>query len=623
MTVEQALTLAFQHLQAGRLADAESLARAVIQHAPTQPEAYRVLGIVAFQTGHHQPAESLLRQAIALNPGVADYHDYLGIILQAQGRWNEAEAAAQQALAVDPNYAGAHNNLGMGFERQCRWAEAEGAFRKALELWPNFPEALVNLANVLQNQGRLPEAETVYRQALAYSRPSPGIENDLGWVLLAQSRLAEAQERFRRALALDPNFEVAHSNLLLCEHYRPDVTPEELLRAHAEWEVRHGTPLRDAWRPFANSRDPERPLRVGLVSADIGCHPVGFFLFGLLEALDHQQVAPIIYSGRRQFDEFTLRAQAVAAEWHNVYNIPHDQLAEKIRADGIDLLIDLAGHTSANRLLVFAHKPAPVQLTWMGYVGTTGPRAIDYLIADRYHIPEGDEIHYREQVLRLPDGYVCYTPPDYAPAVNPLPAHERGHVTFGSFGNPLKINPGVIAVWAEVLGRLPSSRLVLQYRGFDDPRTQQQLRDGFAGHGVDASRVDFRGAVRNQELLPQYHGIDIALDPFPYSGGLTTCEALWMGVPVITCPGRTFASRHSLSHLSNAGLAELVARDREDYVAKAAALAQDLPRLADLRAGMRERVARSPLCDAPRFASNFQAALRDVWRRWCREQPPA
>jgi predicted O-linked N-acetylglucosamine transferase (SPINDLY family) len=266
---------------------------------------------------------------------------------------------------------------------------------------------------------------------------------------------------------------------------------------------------------------------------------------------------------------------------------------------------------------MFARKPAPVQLTWLGYVGTTGLQAIDYLIADRYHVPEGTESHFREKVLRLPDGYVCYEPPTGAPPVGPLPAQERGAVTLASFSNPAKITPPVIALWSEIMRRLPESRLLLQYAGFGDEANQRRYVERFAAHGVAPARLDLRGRVPHLELLARYDEVDIALDPFPYSGGLTTCEALWMGVPVVTCPGETFASRHSLSHLSNAGLPETIAHDHADYVERVVALAQDLPRLAALRAGLRERVATSPLCDGPRFAANLLALLRDAWRRWC------
>jgi predicted O-linked N-acetylglucosamine transferase (SPINDLY family) len=300
-----------------------------------------------------------------------------------------------------------------------------------------------------------------------------------------------------------------------------------------------------------------------------------------------------------------------------VIGLNHEQLAAQIRADRIDILFDLAGHTAGNRLLVFARKPAPIQVTWAGYVGTTGLAAMDYILADRYEIPPQSEMYYCERVLRMPDGYVCYDPPAYAPPVSPLPAQEKGYVTFAAFHNPAKITPQVVEVWAQVLNRLPRARLVLKYLGMDDPSVVGRLADLFAGQGIDKARLEFLGYSPHGEALAQYQRIDVALDTFPYNGGLTTCEAIWMGVPVVTCPGETFASRHSLSHLSNVGLTETIAGDLEEYVELAATLAGDLRRLAALRAGLRDRMASSPLCDGKRFAENFAEVLRGVWRHWC------
>ncbi len=291
------------------------------------------------------------------------------------------------------------------------------------------------------------------------------------------------------------------------------------------------------------------------------------------------------------------------------------RLAEQIRADRIDILFDLAGHTAHNRLLVFARKPAPIQVTWAGYVGTTGLATMDYLLADRYEVPPGAERHYQERVLRMPDGYVCYDPPAYAPAVTPLPALDHGQATFACFNNPAKVTPQVVRVWATILRRLPGARLVLKFKGWNDRCVVRRFAELFAAQGIDSGRLEFLGPSPHIELLAEYGRIDLVLDPFPYSGGLTTCEALWMGVPVITWPGETIAGRHSLSHLSSVGLTETIARDVDEYVEVAVALAGDLPRLAMLRTGLRQRMAASPLCDGNRFAMNLMSLLHDVWQR--------
>jgi predicted O-linked N-acetylglucosamine transferase (SPINDLY family) len=316
----------------------------------------------------------------------------------------------------------------------------------------------------------------------------------------------------------------------------------------------------------------------------------------------------------------TARFQAVASDWRDVFSLADEELAERVRADRIDILLDLAGHTGANRQLVFARKPAPVQITWLDYEGTTGLKAIDYLLGDRYTIPPGAERWYHERVLRMPDGFVCYDPPAEAPAVGPLPALGRGAVTFASFNLPAKITPQVVDVWAQILACVPHSRLWLKYRGLNDADAADRFRRMFGERGIAADRLLLEGWSPYAEFLPLYQQIDIALDPFPYSGGLTTCEALWMGVPVITWPGETFASRHGLSHLSNVGLMETIATSQAEYVELAERLAGDLPRLAAMRGGLRERMAQSALCDGQRFADNLLSVLRGVWRDWC-ERP--
>jgi predicted O-linked N-acetylglucosamine transferase (SPINDLY family) len=351
---------------------------------------------------------------------------------------------------------------------------------------------------------------------------------------------------------------------------------------------------------------------VGFVSPDLGRHPVGYFLVRVLENLGQEQLQTICYSDRTVKDDLTDRLQAAATQWRDVIGMGDPQLAEQIRADRIDILFDLAGHTARNRLLVFARKPAPVQITWIGYEGTTGLAAMDYLLADRYVAPPESQAYFRERLLWMPDGYLCYEPPAAAPPARPLPAFDRGHVTFGSFSNLAKITPEVVAVWADILRRTATSRLVLKHQALSDAAVKRRYLGLFAAQGVDPQRLDLVTASSYAEYLAAYCELDIVLDPFPFSGSTTTCEALWMGVPVVTCPGATFASRHSLSHLSVLGVTETIGVDLNQYVERAVALAGDLPRLAALRAGLRQQMAASPLCDGRRFAANLAAVLRRV-----------
>jgi predicted O-linked N-acetylglucosamine transferase (SPINDLY family) len=536
--LSQALALAQADLQTGRLNEAQAICEAVIQVAPEEAEAHRLLGLTVLAQGYHDQAAVMLQQAAELGATWICY-DNLSYVLKVIGRFEEAEAAARQAMSLAP------------YE----------------------DTVLCNLAAALQAQGRLEEASECYRQAL--------------------NRTARA---------------TIHSSSLFCEQYRPDVTLARLARSHAEWDLRYGVPLAASLPRHENTPALARPLRLGFVSPDFGAHPVGYFLAGLLENLDQRDCHTVCYSDR---------LQASAAAWLDVRGLPDEALATQIRRDRIDILFDLAGHTGCNRMLVFARRPAPIQITWLGYVGTTGLSAMNYLLADRHEVPEGAERYYRERVLRMPEGYVCYQPPSDSPAVGPLPALGRGHVTFASFSSPAKINARVAALWSQVLQRVPGSRLMLKYCGFDAANTRRRVLDLFAAHQIASDRLSLEGWSPRAELLKCYNEVDLALDPFPYGGGLTTCEALWMGVPVLTCPGETFASRHALSHLSSVGFTETVARSPEHLVDLAADWAGDFGRLAAVRARLREQVAASPLCDAPRFAADFARLLRQAWRRWC------
>jgi len=550
-------------------------------------------------------------------PDHAQALDNLGTTLVDQQKTDEAIACYRRALELQPDYAIAHNNLGVAFKVQGKLEAAAACCRRALELNPDYAEAHNNLGNALKDQGNLDEAVPWFCRALELKPDFAEAHSNLGNTFKDQGRVDEAIACYRRALALKPGLVKAHNSLVATLHYRHGVTLAELAQAHAEFDRQYAQPLRTDGRPHTNPRDPDRRLRLGIVSPNFGHHPVGHFLIRALERLDRQAAEVTCYCDRTIDDDLTTRFRATAAAWRDVFGWTDEQLAEQIRADQVDILFDLAGHTSDNRLLVFARKPAPIQITWIGYEGTTGLSAMDCLLADRYIAPEGSELHYRERVLRMPDGYVCYDPPEQASPVGPLPALAQGHVTFGSFNNPAKITPEVVKVWAEILCRLPRARLVLKYWALGNASVVHRYRELFANRGVEPGRLTLLPPSSFADYLTAYGQIDIALDPFPFSGSATTCEALWMGLPVITCPGETFASRHGLTHLSNIGLTEMIARSPEDYVELAVRLAGDLAGLSRIRAGLRRQVAESPLCDGKRFAENLLSLLRDVWRDWC------
>ena len=606
----------------GKLEEAAACFRRALELKPDHAEAHYNLGNAYKASQELDQAVVCYRRALELRPDYVEALNNLGGILQAQKKFEESAATLRRTVELRPDFVAAHFNLGVALRWQGKVQDAIQSFRRAVELAPDYAEAHSDMGAALAQQGKLDEALRCLRRAVELKPDSADAHNNVGNVLKAQRKIDEAVASYRHAVQTQPDCITAHSNLLLALHYRPGITLAELAVAHAEYNRLHAEPLQADWPQPHRIRDPGRRLRLGFVSPDLCRHPVGSFLVRVLENLDPAECETVCYSDRITKDDLTARLHAAATIWHDVYGITDKQLFEMIRGDQVDVLFDLSGHTAANRLLLFARKPAPIQVTWAGYVGTTGLAAMDYILADLHEIPPHLEAHYVERVLRMPDGYICYDPPAHAPPVSALPAWKQGYVTLGSFNNPAKINRSVIEAWARILKRLPQSRLVLKYGGMDDASMTKGLADEFASHGVDPGRVECQGSSPHVRLLAEYHRVDLGLDPFPYNGGLTTCEALWMGVPVVTCPGETFAGRHSLSHLSNVGLNNMIASTVDDYVELAVAMAGDLPRLAALRADLRDRMAASPLCDGRRFAANLLVLLRQAWQQWATNENP-
>jgi protein O-GlcNAc transferase len=552
----------------------------------------RVAELLAIAREHHQAgrlaeAEPLYRKILALDPNQADCLQLLGVLATQVGRSDIAAELISKAIAGNSRAPTFHNSLGNALGNLGKLAEAAASFRRAIELKPDFPEAHSNLGNALTDLGEYDEATAAYR----------------------------------RAIELKPDYNKAHSNLLLCLNYSADITAETLLAEHRRWDARHGGRLRPTAADYPNARDPNRRLRVGYVSGDLRNHAVGYFMTNVLVAHDRASVESFCYSNSAILDDRTATLRASTDHWRNLVGVSDDDAAATIRRDGIDILVDLSGHTANNRLLVFARKPAPLQASWLGYPGTTGLSSIDYLLMDAAAVPPGAERWCSEAVVRLPHGRFCYAPPVYAPAVADAVTLNDAPLTFGSFNNRAKIGPDVVALWVAVLEAVPGSRLTLKWRSLADPTTRDRLSGAFAAAGLAPERLELRGSSPHARMLAEYGEIDIALDPFPFSGGLTSCEALWMGVPVVTLPGERPASRQTLGFLEAIGLGELAARSEADYVRIAAALAADTDRRSRLRRTLRPRMTASSLCDGRLFTSALEAALRQIWRRWCAGEP--
>jgi predicted O-linked N-acetylglucosamine transferase (SPINDLY family) len=642
----------------GKLAEAEAAYREALAIAP-DVEVHCNLGNTLLMQGKPDKAIAAYQQAIALEPNVAEAHNNLGTALATQGKFNESVAALERAIALapdyvdayynlgntlheagklaeavvayrralerKPDYAEAYNNLGIALKDQGKVKEAIAAFEQAFALAPDYVDAYNNLGNSHQLQGRLTEAIAAYRKVLALAPDDADAYSNLGIALLAQGQLADAIATFKKAQALAPDDADAHSNLLLALNYDPDTNPGTLFSEHQRWADRHARPLLGTAPTLTNDPDPERRLRIGYLSPDFRSHSLAFFIEPLLTTHDRGSFEILCYANVTQPDQITEHLQRLGHTWRDIVRLRDEDVAVQIRQDHVDILVDLTGHTANNRLQVFARKPAPVQVAYLGYPNTRGFTAMDYWLSDAHADPPGQtERFYVEEIVRLPHGFNCYRPPADSPDVGDLPARATGHITFASFNNAAKVNARVIALWARILNALPEARLIMKARQLADSATKANFHRLFEQHGVTPERVEMISWVPSSTAhLALYNRIDIGLDCFPYNGHTTTCEALWMGVPVITLAGLTHAGRVGVSLLSQVGLGELIADTPEVYAELAVALARDLVRLETLRHSLRDRVTQSPLTDASTITRSFEAAYRQMWRRWCAKAPHA
>ena len=607
----------------GRRAEAIAAYRRAIQIAPGFAEAHNSLGHALEEQGDREAAAVSYREALRLNPNLAEAHNNLGNVFLNQGRTEEALRHYRRALELAPSFALAYYNLGNALNQQGKVDAAVESFRQAVRFAPDFVEAHHNLGCALQFQNNLEEAIACFRTALRLSPDFVRSYNDLANTLNSQGLHKEAEASYQQALRIKPEFSEARSNLLFCLNYHPS-DPRALLEEHRRWGEIHRHSLTRVTTP-SSPPDPERRLKVGYVSPDLRAHSVAFFFEPLLAHHDPARVEAFCYANVDHPDNITAHFRAIAPHWRDIHGLSDEQAAALIRQDGIDILVDLAGHTQGHRLPVFARKPAPIQVTYLGYPNTTGLTTIDYRFTDALADPPGEtEQFHTEQLVRLPHGFLCFRAPDDAPPPTPPPCLTAGHITFGSFNNLAKVTPEAVADWTQLLHAVPGARLILKNKSLHDTSTVTRFQTLFAGHGIGPERLELLGYLpRVEDHLTLYGRIDIALDTFPYNGTTTTCQALWMGVPVITLAGQTHAGRVGVSLLTQVGLAEFIASDREDYIAQSVALARDPDRLTQRRSTLRAQMQVSPLCDGPSFARDVEAAYRTMWRGWCATSPCA
>lgn len=641
-------------LKAGRHVEMEAVARTLLKRQPDHGKTWRLLGTALSMQGRDLEAVAVLEEASALFPNdVGIWYD-LGVLLftrlgqphnalpcyargveidpmraeiwldfsacaHALGYFEEACHHARRALALKSDYAEAYNNLGIALNDLGHLQEAAANYRRALVLKPDHPLIHANLGNAFKELGQLQDAVASYRRALKLKPDHAAIHGNLGNALHDLGQIHEAMASYRRALELKPDDAAAFSGVLFCLSHMENVDPSVVFAEHRAFGERFETPLRAQWRPHDNDRTPDRTLRLGFISSDLYRHSVANFIEPVWRALDKTSLDLYVYSNRAREDEVTARLKKLVGHWRRVAQLSDQELAERIRVDRIDILFDLSGHTAHHRLLTFARKPAPVQVTWIGYPGTTGLRAMDYKLTD-LGTPPGmfDHLH-TEKFVCLPAA-TLFEPAADAPEVNSLPALARGFITFGSFNRTNKLGNHVIALWSRVLLALPTSRMLIG--SVTDDNLKANLTECFARHGIGPDRLEFRARVGTRDYLQLHHEVDVILDTFPYTGGTTTNHAIWMGVPVLTLTGHSRVSYQSARILWRLGLPEWVVSTEDQFVSNAIHWATHLLELATLRAGLRERFESSSLRCPETMTHNFEKAMRIMWRRWCAGLPP-
>ena len=581
IAIEQVFEQASQHHRAGRLREAESLYREILAQQPEHAGALHGLGMLAQHAGQIAAAIDLLRRAVAIEPSWAEAYFNLGNVLFHSGNAAEAVKALRRAAELAPNSAAAYNSLGAASALAGDFDSAITAYRRALELCPDLSAIYLNL----------------------------------GHALGATGRAEEAMEAFRRGAAGGDAH--AAENVLLTMHYVPGIHPAQILEEHRRWGENFVRSIGAVVQAHANDRSPDRRLRIGYVSADFNAHPAGRFLLPLLENHDQTNVEAFCYSNVSKPDFMTERFRSLKHVWRDISSLSDNQATQLIQQDKIDILLDLSLHSDGNRLGIFARKPAPIQATWLGYASTTGISTIDYRLSDPYLDPAGTDGNYVEKTWRLPRCFWCYQPPQIPAEITPLPAQSRGTVTFASFNNFMKVSPPALRLWSRILPSIPGSRMIVHAPVGSH---RQRVTEIFSAAGVEPSRLEFFEFLPTDQFLRLHQQVDIALDPFPFNGGTTTCDALWMGVPVVSLRGATAVGRAGASILSNVGIAELIAEYEDQYFSIATGLARDLTKLAARRSALRHKMLASPLADARRFASDMETAYRQMWVSWCEAQ---
>ena len=602
--------------QANKISEALYTVQKSVQLNPNDIESYKNLSFILQKLGKLNEAEESYKKILVLKPDSIEVYNYLGVLQHEQGKFTEAEASYRKMIALKPDLAEVYNNLGNTLNEQGKFIEAEASFRKAIALKPDHVQAYNNLGITLDKQGKFIEAEASFRKAISLKHDYTEAYSNLGNTLNEQGKLEEAIENYDKAIVLKVDYFKAYSNKNFSLNYSSSYSPLYIYKQHLKFEKQFGgfkakSPLSVKIKKKSNER-----LRIGYVSGDFRAHSVAYFFKPLLQNHNSHVVETFCYYNNNFIDKITNNIMTTCDHWRSIFGIPDSEIFKIIRKDKIDILVDLSGHTGKNNLLVFAQKPAPIQVTWLGYPNTTGLSSIDYRFTDIIADPigEADDLH-SEKLLRLPNGFLCFQGNEKVLSKSNPPQTHHDYITFGSFNNLSKITPEVIDVWSKILNLIPKSHLILKCRKLK--HNKDYYYELFKNKGIDKDRIQlYEHLPSTSDHLELYNSVDIGLDPFPYNGATTTCEALWMGVPVITLLGDRHAGRVGASILTNVGLKDFIARDIDSYINLAVKMSANTKKLKEIRMTLRRQMQESLLCDARSFAGNVEASYKDMWHNY-------
>ncbi|MCW9035969.1 MAG: tetratricopeptide repeat protein [Rhodospirillales bacterium] len=604
--------------QNGKLDEAYSILEHAQKLSPLNPETLNNMGLVLFEMKRLEEAGQKFLQVIQKQPDHVFALRNLGNVYMELGLAEQAVMAFNEAVKQGNGSCEAYTSLGGALLAAKKIPEAEAILKQAVILGPQSSEPWQFLGEAARANGKFDEAISCWNKSIELDPQSAETLYSFASLYAYTGDSVQAVDYFRKALAKAPKNDRIHSNLLMALHYAPDISRQEIFEDHLDWVKRHVD--NDRPRPEIADKSPDRPLRIGFVSADFRFHATAFFFLEALKQWPKNGFETFLYSNLKIPDRYTEQFKEACDNWREIYSDSDYTASERIRNDKIDILIDMNGHTKTTRLALFASRPAPVQISWFDYVDTTGLKAMDYYIGDSHQIPVEDEKYWVEKIYRLPHDYICYTPPKYAPEVSPAPFEKNGFVALGCFNTVFKLSKETVSVWSAILKRLPDVKLFLNSPEFAKDYTVNRYANLFEKEGIDTSRIIIDEGGQHEEFIGAYSKIDIALDPFPYAGGLNTCEALWMGVPVIALNGERFCSRHAVAHLRTVGCPELVADDTGLYIEKVVELVEDHQRIRDYRANLRDKMKKSPLVDSKGFAGHLSTAFRDIWKEIIKDQ---